>query len=296
MSLPLSYSAACRFDLPFALLRATMGRFFAPRMMQSNGNIDGLLVAGFGLGLFLFFRGLRLFRKSLVVADTPIIPIRSVAMGLTQVHGHAGGETPFPSPVSGTPCYAFRVKIERYVNRKGWRRHRTDQNGKRFYLRDDSGRIHVEPREAEFDVPVNCRRHIGGGVIGFSLMNLFRPMEVDASDGSGLSVNAKTEDELLEYAAVGYGCTDPFRFTEYCIKPDHEYDVLGTCVENPRPQDDNDRNLITRGTHNKTFLISSRSAEELKKGLSWRSTLMVTGGAGLAVLCAAFLMARHGLL
>jgi hypothetical protein len=273
-----------------------MGRFFAPFMMQPNGNIDAWLVIGFGLGLFLFFRGLLVFRKSLMVADTPITPIRSAPMGIVQVHGHAGGDTPFPSPVSGTPCYAFRVVIERYINRKGWRHHRTDQNGKRFYLSDDSGRVHVEPREAEFDVPVNCRRQIGDGVIGFSLANLFRPMEADASDGTGLSVNAKTEDELLEYSGVDYGCTDPFRFTEYCVKPDHEYDVLGTCVENPRPEDDYDRNLITKGTHNTTFLISSKSVDELKRGIGWRSTMMVIGGAALAVFCAAMFMTRHGLL
>ena len=264
--------------------------------MQPNGNIDVWLVAGFGLGLLLFFRGLRIFRKGLVVADTPIIPIRSAPMGIVQVHGHAGGDTPFPSPVSGTPCYAFRVVIDRYVNQKGWQHHRTDQNGSRFYLSDDSGRIHVEPREAEFDLPVNCRRQIGEGAPGFSLANLFRPTATDASDGSGLSFNAKTEDELLEYSGVGYGCTDPFRFTEYCIEPDHEYDVLGTCVENARPEDESDRNLITRGTHNPAFLISSKSADELKSGMGWRSTMMVIGGASLAVFCAALLMARHGFL
>lgn len=259
-------------------------------------NIDVWLVLGFGLGLLLFFRGLRTFRRGLMVADTPVIPIRSVAMGLNQIHGHAGGDTPFPSPVSGTPCYAFRVRIERYAGGNGWQHHRTDQNGKRFYLKDDSGQIHVDPVKAEFDLPVNCRRQIGGPLMSFSLTNLFSRREADDSDDSGLSVNAKTEDELLEYSGVGYGCTDPFRYTEYCIKPDHEYDVLGTCVENPRPEDDYDRNLMTKGDHNGAFLISSRSAEQLKQGAGWRSTMVVMGGAALAVFCAALFMARHGLL
>jgi hypothetical protein len=265
-------------------------------MVQTNGNIDVYLVVGFGLGIILFFRGLRLFRRGLVVADTPTIPIRSVAMGLTQIHGHASGDESFPSPVSGSSCFAYRVKIDRYVNRKGWRHHRTDQNGRRFFLTDESGHIRVNPLEAEFDVPVNCRRQIGGPVMGFSLMNILRPVGSDGSDGSDLSVNAKTEDELLEYCGVDYGCTDPFRFTEYCIKPDHEYDVLGTCVENPRPEGEDDRNLMTKGDHNGTFLISSKSADELRQGMSWRSTLMVFGGAALAVFCAALFMARHGLM
>lgn len=262
--------------------------------MPIYANIDAWLVLGFGLGLLLFYRGLRTFRRGLMVADTPMIPIRSVAMGLTQIHGHAGGDTPFPSPVSGTPCYAFRIKIDRY-GRNGWQHHRTDQNGKRFYLTDESGRIHVDPVKADFDVPVHCRRMVGASSSSIfpALLDFFRPAPTDASDDS---LQSRTDDELLEYAGVGYGYQNALRFVEYCIRPDHEYDVLGTCIENPRPEDDYDRNLITKGNHDGTFLISSRSVEELKQGAGWRSTMVVMGGAALAVFCAALFMARHGLL
>ena len=271
-----------------------MGRFFAPLMMQTHGNIDGWLVVGFGFGLILFFRGLRLFRRGLMVADTPIIPIRSVAMGITQVHGHAGGDTPFPSPVRGLPCYAFHVQIERYDKRNGWKHYRTDQNGKRFYISDDSGRIHVDPLKAEFDVPVTGRRIVGDLPMNFSLGRLLGwGRRVDMSD---VSLSAKTDEELLEYAAASYDYSNSYRFTERCVEPDQEYDVLGTCIENPRPADDDDRNLITKGEHNGTFLISSKTAEELKQGAGWRSTMMVIGGAALTVFCAALFMARHGLL
>jgi hypothetical protein len=273
-----------------------MGRFLSLFNMHPNGNIDVWLIIGFGFGLVLLFRGLRTFRKGLMVADTPIIPIRSVAMGITQVQGHAGGDTPFPSPVSGTPCYAFRVNIERYAGRNGWRHHRTDQNGQRFFLSDESGRIRVDPLKAEFDVPVSCRRSVGGPPMDFSLPGILRSIRGDSFSDSGVSADAKTDNELLEYAGVGYGYMDPLRFTEYCIEPDQEYDVLGTCVENPRPENDNDRNLITKGDHNGTFLISSKSAEQLKQGMSWSSTLMVICGVALAIFCAALFMARQGLL
>ncbi|MGA8182017.1 MAG: GIDE domain-containing protein [Terriglobia bacterium] len=271
-----------------------MVRFFAPFMMHSHGNIDGWLVAGFVFGLIFFVRGLRTFRKSLMVADTPVIPIRSVAMGITQVHGHAGGDTPFPSPVRGLPCYAFHVQIERYEGRNGWKHYRTDQNGRRFFLSDDSGRIRVDPLKAEFDVPVTGRRVVGDVPMNFSLAGLLGwGRRYDTSD---VSLSAKTDEELLEYAAASYDYSNSYRFTERCIEPDQEYDVLGTCVENPRPEDDNDRNLITKGDHNGTFLISSKSAEELKQGAGWRSTMMVIGGAALTIFCAALFMAEHSLL
>jgi hypothetical protein len=271
-----------------------MVRFFAPLMTPIYANIDVWLVIGFGVGLVLFYRGLRNFRRGLMVADTPIIPIRSVAMGITQVHGHAGGDTPFPSPVRGLPCYAFHVQIERYEGRNGWKHYRTDQNGRRFFLSDDSGRIRVDPLKAEFDVPVTGRRVVGDVPMNFSLAGLLGwGRRYDTSD---VSLSAKTDEELLEYAAASYDYSNSYRFTERCIEPDQEYDVLGTCVENPRPEDDNDRNLITKGDHNGTFLISSKSAEELKQGAGWRSTMMVIGGAALTIFCAALFMAEHSLL
>ena len=228
------------------------------------------------------------------MADTPIIPIRSVAMGLTQVHGHAGGDTPFPSPVRGLPCYAFHVRIERYDKQNGWQHYRTDQNGKRFYLSDDSGRIHVDPLKADFDLPVTGRRVVGDVPMSFSLGRMLGWGRRE--DMSDVSLSAKTDEELLEYAAASYDYSNSYRFTERCVEPDEEYDVLGTCIENPRPEDDNDRNLITKGEHDHTFLISSRSAEQLKQDAGWRSTLMVIGGAALTVFCAALFMARLGLL
>jgi E3 Ubiquitin ligase len=294
ISLPLSAFDTLDFDLPFVCLRATMGRFFAPPMNAIYGNIDVWLVMGFGLGLVLFIRGLRNFRRGLMVADTPIIPIRSVAMGITQVHGHAGGDTPFPSPVRGLPCYAFHVQIERYDKRNGWKHYRTDQNGQRFYLSDDSGRIHVDPLKAEFDVPVTGRRVVGDPPMNFSLAGFLGWGRRD--DMSEVSLSAKTDGELLEYAAASNDYSNSYRFTERCIEPDQEYDVLGTCVENPRPVDDRDRNLITKGEHDGTFLISSKSADELKQGAGWRSAVVVFGGAALAVFCAALFMARHGFL
>jgi len=37
-------------------------------------------VVGFGVGLFWFFKGFRVYREYRVLADTPEIPIRSMAI------------------------------------------------------------------------------------------------------------------------------------------------------------------------------------------------------------------------
>jgi hypothetical protein len=87
-----------------------------------------------------------------------------------------------------------------------------------------------------------------------------------------------------------------YRLTEYCLVPGGQYDISGTCVENPHPQDANDHNMIVKGTAEKEFLISSKTAKELEKGLRKKAVLMIIGGAALSVVCMAILLAKLGLL
>ncbi|HZU44132.1 MAG TPA: hypothetical protein VE994_15760 [Terriglobales bacterium] len=87
-----------------------------------------------------------------------------------------------------------------------------------------------------------------------------------------------------------------FLLREYCILPDHEYEVTGTCVENPTPSDAHDRNLITKGENEATFLISWRNEKDLESTLGKKAALMIFGGAGLSVVCLTILLAKFGLL
>jgi hypothetical protein len=269
-------------------------------MIHFQGNAELLPVIGFGAGLLFFFRGLRFYRETLVVADTPAIPIRSVAMGLVQVQGIAKGDGAFPSPVSGLPCYAFKVEIERWrqnSNRGGWSHYRTDVNGTRFYLEDDTGRAQVDPRGSELDLPKNCRRTVPESLLSSWFDKEADLPPVDADAGANAIPEVRSDDDLLEYAeGVGGMGSNRFRFTEYCVCPGYQYDVIGTCVENPHPSGPNDRNLITKGQNERTYLISSKAAAQLERSLRWKSALMVWGGVALATACAAFLLAEFGLL
>jgi hypothetical protein len=87
-----------------------------------------------------------------------------------------------------------------------------------------------------------------------------------------------------------------YRFTEYCLAPGRSYNISGTCVENPHPQDLNDRNMIVKGTSEKEFLISAKTEKELESGLRKRAVMMIVGGAALSVICLAILLAKLGLL
>jgi hypothetical protein len=87
-----------------------------------------------------------------------------------------------------------------------------------------------------------------------------------------------------------------YRLTECCIVPDGTYDITGTCKENPDPADAHDRNMIAKGQNEPTFLISSKTEKQMKSGLRRRAAGKIFGGAALAVVCAAIILGKLGLL
>jgi hypothetical protein len=286
--------------------------------MSSHGaDADVALVVGFGAGLVFFFKGFRVYREYRVLLDTPEIPIRSVAMGLVEIHGKARVEQTVTSPVTRTPCCFYKVDIERWVRDKNgghWSHAATDADGTRFYLEDGTGKVLVDAHGAEYDLLRTARVETGGG-LGRSLGRLW------GKDDPALTAGSMASDaDLFAYAqsamsargsafslATGglslnlggtiglrLGSSGRFRLSEYLILPGHWYDLTGTCAENPAPQDEHDRNLIMKGTNEPTFLISWRGEKEIEGTLRKRAALHIFGGAALSVGCLGILLAKFG--
>jgi hypothetical protein len=288
-------------------------------MSSHSTNLEVAVVVGFGAGLFWFFKGFRIYREYRVLADTPEIPIRSMAMGLVEIHGKATGEQTVLSPVTKSPCLFYKVDIERWVSDKSgghWSHAATHADGVGFYLEDATGKVLVDAHGAEYDLIQTAKREIGRSVAP-SLGRLFGGTR-DSSQATGSWVS---ESDLLNYVAsvvssahstfsldaasllsglgrgslaLGMGSERRYRLSEYCILPEHWYDVAGTCVENPAPQDEHDRNMIVKGQNEPTFLISWRGEKEIKSTLRNRAALHIFGGAALAVACLAILLFRLG--
>jgi hypothetical protein len=155
--------------------------------MAHDDDLAAYALLGFFGGLYIFLKGFRQFRNYLLIADTPEIPIRSVPMGFVQIHGNAQGEKTFPSPVSHTPCFAYKVVIEHWQTRSGnegagWKHHRTDVDGLPFYLADATGKVLVDAREADLGLPQTAR--------------------CEAGDGASTAPDvAATQEELLKYVS-----------------------------------------------------------------------------------------------
>ncbi len=288
--------------------------------------IDAYLIFGIAAGLYYFVKGFRTYREYRVLEDTPEIPIRSMAMGLTHIHGKAVGDDRTVSPVSKTPCFFYKVDIEKWQkdSRGGgsWSHYKTDADGVRFYLQDATGKVQVDAHHAEYDLMQSVKRETGGGStagIGRLLSGMDAPaaaagalvtdaaLEAYAESVVSVSGGASMVGSLGQFSLTGSlrglsgssrgwlgGSSSRWRFTEYCILPDHWYDVTGTCVENPNPKDEHDRNLIQKGENEPTFLISWRAEKEIEKKLRNRAMLYVFGGAALSVVCLGILLGKLG--
>jgi hypothetical protein len=268
---------------------------------DASTKIDLWLTVGFGAGLYYFFKGFRVFREYRVLMDTPEVPIRSVAMGLVEIHGKATETPPVPSPVTRTPCYFYKVDIEHWVTDKNgghWSHLLTDADGLKFYVADKTGKVLVDAHNAEFDLiqtaRIEARRGLGSGLSGL------------LSGAGGSSPAASAGVDLWSYASssvarkkgTGFfsstGSGQRYRLTEWLVIPEHWYDITGTCVENPAAQDEHDRNMIAKGTNEPTFLITWRSEQEIRRTLRNRAAQYIFGGAALAVACLGIFLAKHG--
>jgi hypothetical protein len=275
--------------------------------MSSNASlkIDALLVMGFGAGLYYFFRGFGVFREYRVLMDTPEIPIRSVAMGLVAIHGKATGVPPIPSPVTQTPCFFYKVDIEHWVQNKNggsWVHLATDADGKRFYVADATGKVLVDAHQAEYDLIQTAKVETRGSFslgLGRLLSGISGSAPPAGNPGIRPDLSAYASQAVARRRGTGIfgggtGVGERYRLTEQLVLPGHWYDLTGTCVENPQPQDEDDRNLIVKGTNEPTFLITWRSEKEIRRTLRNRAAQRIFGGAALAVACLGIFLAKHG--
>jgi hypothetical protein len=287
-------------------------------------------------------------------------------MGLVHIRGKAQLEPPILSPVSKTPCCFYKVEIEQWKSEgksHAWKHIRTDQDGSKFFLADDTGKVLVDAQSAEMDVPMGAERVVdserpgsaGSGASDAELLQyvtysgvhkmaaaaehflekrgtLADPRGEEArqtllsvvqavpnlAHGGGVPLDVvekmaarfpaqdpaqelKRQEILAHFREMAQGGTVPlpvhsseaasgrYRLKEYVIVPGQEYSITATCAENPASNSEY-RSLICKGTHESTFLISSKSDAGVEKSLRNRALGMVLGGPALSLICLALLL------
>ncbi len=289
--------------------------------VEMDTDLEVGLALCFMTGSYVFFRGFRVFREYRVLADTPEVPIRSMPIGLVRIHGNARGDQLVSSPVSNTKCLFYKVDIKAYqADSEGdwsWNHVAADADGVQFYLEDKTGRVLLDAHGADFDLIQSCKRETGSGTrtrLWRTLWGEGDPWPTSASrlpdhslvtyaesviagergSSFGDSLVSDLANGSLSFSHSGKSPTGQYRLTEHCILPGHCYDVTGTCVENPSPADEHDRNMIVKGQNEPTFLISWRSEKGTVATLRKRAAIYILGGAGLSIVSLALLLISFG--
>ncbi len=109
----------------------------------STGALSGLLSAVF------FMSGFRLLRIKRLIQNTPTSKIRSIAMGLVEIHGNARRQYALFSPMTNIACIYYRLTRYRRNRKDDWVVSSITSSGHvPFWVEDETGRVSVDPTAA----------------------------------------------------------------------------------------------------------------------------------------------------
>jgi len=225
------------------------------------------VMGGVGFSIYGFIMN----NRKRLIESIPTSPVRSLAVGLVEVSGHAQPENGLlRAPFSGMPCVLFSYQVEeRRASRKEtrWETIAKGTSQEPFFVRDETGRVLVVPFDAQLVLPDNrtTRNNWLGTLPEETILGLLK---------LGVSVEGWFGEKTL-------------RCSESCILPDETVYVMGTAQENKSAADstENSARLYIGSSRDNEFIISDRSEKELLSSLQWQVYAFLGGGPALAVLC-----------
>ena len=225
-------------------------------MLLQNGLIVGLFM--FLIGIALFAVGLYFYKKKQLIADTPTSKIRSIAMGLVEIFGTVIPlkERLFRSPFTDKECVYYQFTIEEYRSsgkNSHWVTIKKGEQRGLFYLKDDTGRVLIDPTGAK----IEARR--------------------DFEYQSGLGKDPP--EQVIRFLAANnlahegfFGLNKTMRYQETIIVPDETLYIMGTAGENPLKREATENHvdsiMIQKGKYEKQYYISDKSEKQILKNLA----------------------------
>ncbi|MBI3935136.1 MAG: hypothetical protein HY316_10635 [Acidobacteria bacterium] len=116
---------------------------------------DSLLAGAgsIGLGLLLLYKCVSRSYDAKLAARLPVSSCGAAQEGLRKATGHAVSAASLASPLLGVPCLVSQIDVEAYEgsgNDAKWKSVHQETQSVPFYVEDQTGRLWVDPSEAEF--------------------------------------------------------------------------------------------------------------------------------------------------
>jgi len=250
---------------------------------------DYLMAAVFTLiGGFVFFLGFYKWRKFRIIRDTPTSKIRSMAMGVVEIHGSVEADQLIRAPFSKTECVYYKWEIKEYRRSRSssgkgssnkWVGVGSGEQSVPFFAKDETGKALVQPDKAEFIVAYKkVFYQKGKGLIGSikALPKLVQALKnFDPNDPTSLSIEGDDLEPMESGGSVRTVNVGDRKYYEYFVEPDDKLFVLGTAAsESTAP----DNVVIKRGKNEKTFIISDKSEKGVLKNLKKLMMVCFIGG------------------
>ncbi len=225
---------------------------------------------GLLFGLFLLFVGFNALRFKQRIENTPTSKVRSVAMGPVEVNGVVVASTrgTLEAPFTGTPCVYYRYTVEEYRKTgksSSWVTIDSGQDARLFFVKDDTGSLLVDSKDANVDLPPDFR-HSGTQT----------PPE---------RVAAFMERKKLPVKGLFFN--KDMRYFEYHLAPGDSIFVTGEAGDNPFVEEGSTVEgyrdiMISKGKSN-FFYISDKPEKQVLDGLKWQVWGGILGGLVLSV-------------
>ena len=233
--------------------------------------VDNLIF--FGIGVLMLIGGLASYRKRSLIQNIPTSKIRSIAMGLVEIFGEVvpTKEKLLKSPFTNKDCVYYKYVIEErrrtgsgHYKSSAWKKIKEGSESVRFFLKDNTGQVLVEPKGAAVDIPADHEFRLGTKPNRYA-ENFFNSINFRYKGFLGLNRN--------------------IRYKEYFIQPKEKIYVLGTAGDNPYKEEATAHHsiediMIQKGKTEKTYYILDRPEKKTLTHL----TFQTLGGLGLGIV------------
>ncbi len=238
-------------------------------------------------GPILFLRSFRELRKRRLMLDTPTARIRSMPMGLVEIHGEVEPRSVLTGPFSGHPCAYWEVEIATRGRRGGWQTVHRNASGHPFFVRDDTGIAMVYPHGSECHIPYAETEECGGLDVPECYDAYMKEQRLALREMWKLGAMRFRERTLEQGQGVFVLGTAVPRARARAISDDGELAATGTDDPAARRLTTLDEQVVAvvrQGERETTFLVSQESERALALELGARAWAGLVGGPLLALL------------
>ena len=192
--------------------------------------INFLLLAGMITGLVLFYRGFGLLKRKRLIQDVPSSTIRSAALGLVEVSGTVSGNETLLSPLCQMDCYFYQLTAYRLSGSSGgfqrWKKVAEESLSVPFFIDDGTGRLLVDARGAELEIPPDYSEQEGDDSYG-------QRGGIGPTLAAAMNSEVSMSDAAAHFLARhGVSHEDRVKVEERSVKAGEKLFVLGTLSEN----------------------------------------------------------------